>query len=96
MRCILILAAAAAFGLSACGTTQGDRAVSGGMIGAGAGAAVGAMVGNPAAGAVIGGVAGAATGALSDPCDLNLGAPVWRDRHASREDYRRRCGHDPR
>lgn len=96
MRQIILLAAVAAFGLSACGTTQGDRAVSGGLIGAGAGAAIGSLVGNPGAGAVIGGVAGAATGALSDPCDLNLGAPIWRDRHASREDYYRRCGHYPR
>jgi hypothetical protein len=96
MRRIILLATVAALGLSACGTTQGDRAVSGGLIGAGAGAAIGSLVGNPGAGAVVGGVAGAATGALSDPCDLNLGAPVWRNRHASRADYRRRCGHDPR
>ena len=96
MKRIMILVAATACALSACGTTQGDRAGSGGLMGAGAGAAVDAMVGNPAAGAVIGGVAGAATGTLSDPSDLNLGAPVWRSRHASREDYRRRCGHDPR
>ncbi len=81
--------------LSACGTTQGDRAASGGLLGAGAGAAIGSLSGNAGAGAVIGGVAGAAVGAVSDPCTLNLGDPVWRDQHASREDYYRRCGHYP-
>jgi hypothetical protein len=38
-----------------------------------------------AAGAVAGGVVGAAT----DPCDLNLGDPVWRN---DRSSYERRCG----
>lgn len=69
----LILAAVAMFALSACGTTPGDRAVSGGLIGAGTGAVIGSQFGNPVAGAVVGGVAGAATGALTDPCALNLG-----------------------
>ncbi len=68
----VLLAAVAMFALSACGTTPGDRAVSGGLIGAGAGAVIGSQFGNPVAGAVVGGVAGAATGALTDPCDLNL------------------------
>ena len=69
----MLLAAVAVFALSACGTTPGDRAVSGGLLGAGAGAAIGSFSGNPVAGAVIGGAAGAATGALTDPCALNLG-----------------------
>ena len=77
--------------LSACGTTPGERAVSGGLIGAGAGAAIGAATGNPAAGAVIGGVSGAVVGAVTDPCDLNLGDPWWRDNGGPRE-YERRCG----
>jgi len=81
----------AALALSACGTTQGDRAVSGGLIGAGAGAAIGSLAGNAGAGAVIGGVAGAATGALTDPCTLNLGDPWWRD-HGGEEARRARCG----
>ena len=96
MKHTFILAAAALLALSACGTTPGDRAVSGGLIGAGAGAVIGASVGNPGAGAAIGGVAGAAAGALSDPCDINLGDPLWKSHYASREDYRRRCGHNPR
>ena len=81
--------------LTACGTNPGDRAVSGGLLGAGAGAAIGSLSGNAGAGAVIGGVGGAAVGALTDPCTLNLGDPVWSDQHASREDYYRRCGHYP-
>ena len=81
----------AALALSACGTTQSDRAVSGGLIGAGAGAAIGSLSGNAGAGAVIGGVAGAATGALTDPCTLNLGDPWWRD-HGGADAYRARCG----
>src|SRR3546814_8011879 len=52
--------------LGACGDTKGDRAMSGGAIGAGAGAVGGLLVGSPVAGAVIGGAAGAAAGALTD------------------------------
>ena len=92
------LVLAPAFGavlmLSACGTNPGDRAVSGGLLGAGTGAAIGAIAGNAGAGAAIGAVAGAATGALTDPCTLNLGNPVWRD-HGGRAAYERRCGHPP-
>ena len=79
----LTLAAALAAGtlLSACGTNPTDRAVSGGLLGAGAGAAVGSLSGNAGAGAVIGGVAGAATGALTSPDQVNLGDPVWRSHH---------------
>jgi hypothetical protein len=81
-------------GLAACGTDPGDRAVSGGLIGAGAGAIIGAATGNPATGAAIGAVSGAAIGAATDPCDLDLGNPVWRD-HGGRAAYERRCGHRP-
>ena len=95
MKRMMLLAAVGAFALSACGTTPGDRAVSGGLLGAGAGAAIGSLSGNAGAGAVIGGVAGAATGALTDPCSVNLGDPVWRNQRASREDYYRRCGRYP-
>ena len=43
----------------------GQRALSGGAIGAAGGAVLGAVVGgNPAVGAAVGGAAGAATGAL--------------------------------
>jgi osmotically inducible lipoprotein OsmB len=82
---------ASALALTACGTNPGDRAVSGGLLGAGAGAAIGAATGNPAAGAAIGAVSGAAIGALTDPCTLNLGDPWWRE-HGGRAAYERRCG----
>jgi osmotically inducible lipoprotein OsmB len=88
---MLCAIAATGLALSACGTSPGDRAVSGGLIGAGAGAAIGAAAGDPAAGALIGGVGGAAVGALSDPCTLNLGDPWW-DQHGGRREYERRCG----
>ncbi len=77
------MALASSLILAGCGTSPGERALSGGLLGAGAGAAIGAAVGNPAAGAAIGGVAGAAVGAVSDPCDVNL------DRNS--DEYRRRC-----
>ena len=80
-----------AIALSACGTTPGDRAVSGGLLGAGAGAAIGSLSGNAGSGALIGGAAGAATGALTDPCTLNLGDPWWRD-NGGEDAYYARCG----
>jgi hypothetical protein len=55
-------------GLVACGDRPGERAASGGLIGAGSGAAIGAVTGiGPAAGALIGGGVGAAGGALTAP-----------------------------
>ena len=80
-----------AMALAACGTDPGDRAVSGGLLGAGAGAAVGSLTGNAGAGAIIGGLGGAAVGGLTDPCTLNLGDPWWRD-HGGEAEYHRRCG----
>jgi len=63
--------------LAACGHNQGDRALSGGLIGAGAGAAIGAVTGiGPGAGAVIGGAVGAVGGAATSSHDLNLGRPL--------------------
>lgn len=60
--------------LSACGTSKGERALSGAGIGAGVGAVGGAIAGaDPVTSAVVGGVAGAATGALTDKDDINLG-----------------------
>lgn len=78
IRNVLILTAAC-IALSACGNTRGDRAVSGGAIGAGIGA-VGSSItgGSPWTGAVIGGAAGAATGATTDKNDIDLGDPLWK------------------
>ncbi|WP_372623961.1 YMGG-like glycine zipper-containing protein [Falsiroseomonas sp.] len=64
--------------LAACGQTTGDRAVSGGLLGAGTGAAIGSLTGSAGTGALLGGAAGAAGGALTNPGTVDLGRPVWR------------------
>ena len=65
--------------LTACGESTGDRALSGGALGAGAGAAAGALTGGSVGtGALVGGAIGAAGGALTDSDDVNFGKPVWR------------------
>ena len=64
--------------LGACGSTTGERAISGGGIGAGAGALGGFMLGAPLEGALLGGAVGAGTGALTNPSQINLGHPVWK------------------
>jgi osmotically inducible lipoprotein OsmB len=54
--------------LAGCGHTQGQRAVSGGLLGAGAGAGIAAIAGGPVlGGALLGGAVGAGTGALTAP-----------------------------
>jgi len=63
--------------LSACGQTTGDRALSGGGIGAAGGAAAGALVGAPVTGALIGAAAGAAAGAGTTSSQVNFGQPIW-------------------
>ncbi len=56
------------FGATACGDTWGERAVTGGGIGAGSGALLGAVAGfNPLVGALVGGAAGAGIGAATTP-----------------------------
>ncbi|HEY1931848.1 MAG TPA: hypothetical protein VGG99_07550 [Acetobacteraceae bacterium] len=65
--------------LAGCGYSPGDRAASGGLLGAGAGVAVAAVAGGPLiAGALIGGAVGAVGGAATSPNDVNLGRPIWR------------------
>ena len=69
----LLLVGAATLFLAACGNTTGERALSGGAIGAGAGAGAAAVFGgNPVTGAIVGGAAGAATGALTACSDITL------------------------
>lgn len=75
---LTILAAVALLGLSACGNTTSDRALSGAGIGAAGGAVAGALVGSPVHGAVLGGAVGAGAGALTDKNDIDLGDPFWR------------------
>jgi osmotically inducible lipoprotein OsmB len=69
-----------ALALGACGQSTGDRALSGGGIGAAGGALIGALVpgASPLTGALIGGAAGAAAGALTNDSQVDLGKPVWR------------------
>jgi hypothetical protein len=68
-----------AIGLTGCGYDRGDRALSGGLIGAGGGAGIAAITGgSPLVGAAIGGGAGALGGALTSGHDINLGRPIWR------------------
>ncbi|MBI0535686.1 hypothetical protein D9599_08880 [Roseomonas sp. KE2513] len=75
----VLLLGIAVLGLSGCGYSTGDRAVSGGLLGAGAGAGVSALTGGSVGtGALIGGAAGAAGGALTSGRDVNLGRPAWR------------------
>ncbi len=59
--------------LSACGTSRGERVVSGSAIGAGVGA-VGSTVtgGSTLGGAVVGGVLGGVIGGVTDKDDINL------------------------
>jgi osmotically inducible lipoprotein OsmB len=65
--------------LTACGYSPGDRAASGGLIGAGTGAAIAAATGGaPLVGALVGGAVGAIGGAATSPSAVNLGKPVWR------------------
>lgn len=78
-RSIFVLAVVlSASTLSACGSSTGDRAISGGGIGAGVGALGGFLVGAPLEGALIGGAVGAGAGALTNKNQVNLGRPVWR------------------
>ncbi|MBL6077804.1 hypothetical protein JMJ56_07295 [Belnapia sp. T18] len=64
----VLLAATVSLSLAACGQSAGGRAVSGGLLGAGAGAGVGALTGGSVGtGALVGGGIGAAGGALTAP-----------------------------
>jgi hypothetical protein len=65
--------------LAGCGYSPGDRAASGGLLGAGAGAGIAAVTGgSPLTGALIGGAVGAVGGAVTSHNDVNLGRPIWR------------------
>jgi hypothetical protein len=63
-----IVLVATLLGVTACGDTWGQRAVTGGGIGAGSGALLGVATGfNPLLGAVVGGAVGAGVGAATTP-----------------------------
>ena len=64
----MMMLAGVGFLMASYGSRPGERALSGGLIGAGAGAAIGAVTGgNPATGALIGGGFGALGGAVTSP-----------------------------
>jgi hypothetical protein len=78
-KLLLALVPAAFLTLAGCGTTGGDRALSGAGIGAATGAAATVLTGgSTAAGAVVGGAVGAAVGGLTKKKDIDLGDPIWR------------------
>jgi uncharacterized membrane protein len=75
------LASLVVVALAGCGETRGERALTGGAIGAGAGAVGGAVLGyNPLTGALIGGAAGAIGGAATKgrECDDSRDRPTGR------------------
>jgi hypothetical protein len=61
----IFVALALTLSVAACGSSPGGRAVSGGLLGAGAGAAVGSLSGNAGTGALVGGGLGAVGGAVT-------------------------------
>jgi hypothetical protein len=74
--------------LAGCGTSPGDRGLSGGILGAGTGAAIGSLAGSAGTGALVGGLGGAAIGLLTSPDVINLGPAPW-NRSASASSHRR-------
>lgn len=69
MRKVTVIILPLFLALVGCGDTWGQRAVTGGAIGAGTGAVAGAVLPgvSPIGGAVIGGVIGAGVGAATTP-----------------------------
>ena len=64
----LILITTILLSATACGNTWGERAVTGGAIGAGSGAAIGSVTGiGILPGAIVGGAVGAGVGAATTP-----------------------------
>ncbi len=65
---LALVSAGMMLALAGCGYSPGERAVTGGALGAGAGAGIAAVTGGkPLTGALIGGGAGALGGALTAP-----------------------------
>lgn len=74
LKTMTAISFALAVALSGCGNTPGQRALSGGGIGAGTGAVGAALLNaNPVTGALLGGAAGAVTGAVTTKKQIDLG-----------------------
>ena len=69
----------ALLGLAGCGSSVGDRALTGAAIGAGSGAFFGWVLPGigPAIGAAIGAGVGGAAGALTTQDQLDIGEPIY-------------------
>ena len=78
--------------LTGCGTSTGDRGLSGGLLGAGTGAAIGSLAGAAGTGALWGGLGGAAIGMLTSSDTINLGKPIW-NRSASSSRHHKYASH---
>ncbi len=75
----------AGLSVAACGRSPGERALTGGLVGAGAGAGVSAVAGgDPVTGALVGAGVGAVGGALTAPSRGHGGPP----RHSRSRHYR--------
>lgn len=73
LACTAGLTFALALALAGCGERPGERALSGGGLGAAGGAGVAALTGGSLlGGALIGGAAGAVAGAATSPNQINL------------------------
>jgi hypothetical protein len=84
MRTLSICVLTSSLVLGGCGSTPGERGVSGAGIGASAGAVLGAVTGMTVLqGAVIGATAGGLTGALTREDQINLGKPAWKQGQAA-------------
>jgi len=70
----------ATLSLAACGSTPGERGLTGAGLGAAAGAVIGLASGGISvlAGALIGAASGGSIGAFTSRDQLNLGEPPWR------------------
>ncbi len=88
----------AALSLGACGTTPGERGLTGAGIGAAGGAIIGAAAGSAGTGAIIGGVAGGGIGATTTKDDIDIGDPPWKKRcyERRRNGERVDCSRPPR
>ncbi len=72
-------AALLSLSVAACGSSTSDRAISGGLIGAGVGAGTAALTGGSVGtGALIGGAGGAILGGVTSDRDIDAGRPIWK------------------
>ena len=89
----------AALSLGACGTTPGERGLTGAGIGAATGAVIGGVTGGSVGtGAIVGGVVGGVIGATTTKDDIDIGDPPWKKSCKERQHRGERvdCSRRPR